>query len=120
MTNTKPIKVKPPGSNGSIETSVELAQPQWKALTLDAEYYQAFLDDAAISEDRKREMVETLWQIIVAFVDLGFGVHPAQQARNADRRTEPDTAIDLIRQFASETETTLHDKEEIKTERIDA
>ena len=28
----------------------------------------------------KREFLEALWSIIVAFVDLGFGIHPVQQA----------------------------------------
>ena len=50
------------------------------ALTLDVALYQQYLDDADLSEAEKREFLETLWSVIVGFVDLGFGVHPLQQA----------------------------------------
>ena len=50
-------------------------------ITVDYEKYEHFLENADLSEDRKREFIETLWRIIVGFVDLGFGVHPAQQAQ---------------------------------------
>ena len=48
-------------------------------LTLDVAYYQAYLDSPHYSDSEKREMVEALWRIISTFVDLGFGIHPAQQ-----------------------------------------
>ncbi len=32
-----------------------------------------------IPDDQKRELIETLWSIVVAFVDFGFGIHPVQQ-----------------------------------------
>lgn len=50
------------------------------ALTIDYELYEQYLDDSDLSEAQKREFLETLWNIIVSFVDLGFGVHPLQQA----------------------------------------
>lgn len=48
------------------------------ALHLDVDFYQSILDDADIPDTDKRALIETLWQIITAFVDLGFGVHPLQ------------------------------------------
>ena len=62
-------------NNKDIATplSVESAKP---IVTLDYALYQHYLDDADMSEDQKREFLETLWTIIVGFVDLGFGVHP--------------------------------------------
>ncbi len=50
-----------------------------RMLEIDVEKYQAFLDDPSLTEDQKRQLIEALWSIIVAFVDLGFGVHPMQQ-----------------------------------------
>lgn len=50
------------------------------ALTLDVDYFQGFLDDPDISEDEKRELIEVIWSIVVSVIDLGFGVHPVQQA----------------------------------------
>lgn len=49
-------------------------------LKLDVSRYMRLIDDPAIPECQRRQMIEALWPIIVAFVDLGFGVHPVQQA----------------------------------------
>lgn len=42
------------------------------ALQLDAAAYMADLEDWDMSEARKIEMLETLWSIMRAFVELGF------------------------------------------------
>lgn len=49
-------------------------------LTIDWDAYLPFFEDEDISEADKHEMIEALWSIVVNFVDLGFGVHPVQQA----------------------------------------
>lgn len=49
-------------------------------LEVDPEYYQGYLDDPALTPEQKAEIVGALWTIISAFVELGFGVHPVQQA----------------------------------------
>lgn len=54
------------------------------SLQLDLAYYQDLFDDPAMSEAEKEQMIKALWSIIVAFVELGFGVHPAQQACGQD------------------------------------
>ena len=46
---------------------------------IDFAKYEAYLDDPALSEKQKRELIEALWAIMLAFVDLGFGVHPVQE-----------------------------------------
>ncbi len=51
-----------------------------KALTLDSSLYEKYLEESDLSEEQKQEFLETLWSIIVGFVDLGFEVHPVQQA----------------------------------------
>lgn len=48
-------------------------------LTIDWELYGKHLDESDLSDAEKREFLETLWSIVVSFVDLGFGVHPLQQ-----------------------------------------
>jgi hypothetical protein len=53
------------------------------ALTLDVALYQAWLDGAELSDAEREAFLESLWSIMVAFVDLGFGVHPMQQAAPA-------------------------------------
>jgi len=52
-------------------------------ITVDYERYAHFLENADLTEDQKREFLQTLWNIIVEFVSIGFGVHPVQQAQNA-------------------------------------
>ncbi|MEM8692608.1 MAG: hypothetical protein AAGG57_12085 [Pseudomonadota bacterium] len=51
-----------------------------RSLRVDIAKYQAMLDAPDLDEERKRQFIEALWQVIVAFVDLGFQVHPVQQA----------------------------------------
>jgi hypothetical protein len=48
-------------------------------LTIDWELYGKYLDESDLSDAEKCEFLETLWSIVVNFVDLGFGVHPLQQ-----------------------------------------
>ncbi len=49
-------------------------------LSIDWELYGRYLEESDLSDDQKREFLETLWSIVVSFVDLGFGLHPIQQA----------------------------------------
>ena len=56
---------------------------------LDYELYEHYLAECDLTEDQKREFLETLWSIIVGFVDLGFGVHPVQQV--CGEPASPDT-----------------------------
>lgn len=80
----------------------DIGKEHYKTLTLDVEYYQSFLDHEDIPEDKKRELIETLWQIVVSFVDLGFGIHPLQQA-NADNETQlHPSVLKMITEVANE------------------
>ena len=73
------------------ETATE--SPESKALYLDIEKYEHFLE--GMDEAQKREFLETLWAIIVNFVDLGFGVHPMQQVLEDSElfSVDPDSQI---------------------------
>lgn len=50
------------------------------SLTIDWELYGKYLEESDLSDAEKREFLETLLAIVVSAVDLGFGVHPVQQA----------------------------------------
>lgn len=50
-------------------------------IEVDYERYEHLLDDPNLTEDQKRELLQTLWSVVVEFVSLGFGVHPLQQAQ---------------------------------------
>lgn len=49
------------------------------SLNIDWEVYAAMLEDSDMPLDQQKELIETLWSIVVIFVDLGFDLHPAQQ-----------------------------------------
>ena len=70
-----------------------------RKLEIDVEKNQAYLDDPDLSEAQKEEIIAALWQIITAFVDLGFGVHPLQEAGGKDAQTadqSTQTAEDMV------------------------
>ena len=61
-----------------------MAEPQdrsatYPALEIDYALYERLLAESDWSDEQKREFIETLWSIVVQFVDLGFGIHPLQQ-----------------------------------------
>ena len=49
-----------------------------KRLEIDLESYQTYIDDNDFSDEQKSDFVNALWTVIVAFVDLGYGLHPVQ------------------------------------------
>ncbi|MEM8497851.1 MAG: hypothetical protein AAF542_07485 [Pseudomonadota bacterium] len=53
-------------------------------IAVDYDRYLHHLEDSDIDESQKREFIDALWSVIVAFVDLGFGVHPLQQVSARD------------------------------------
>ena len=54
-----------------------------RALTLDVARYEQYLDDPALNPEQKRQFIEALWSIVVAFVDLGFSVE-AEEAQDEE------------------------------------
>ncbi|WP_342075597.1 hypothetical protein [Yoonia sp. SS1-5] len=60
--------------------SKALEQAASPSIEIDVAKYQAYLDDPALTDAQKEEIISALWSIMTAFVDLGFGVHPVQQA----------------------------------------
>ena len=59
--------------------AVSTARP---ALKLDVERYEKMLNDCDLTEEQRQDFLETIWSIIVGFVDLGFDIHPLQQVDN--------------------------------------
>lgn len=80
--------------------SKALAERTPLVVTVDYEKYERFLKDSDWSEEQKCQFIDALWRIIVSFVDLGFGVHPAQQACGQLEDIEPNappTASDEVK-----------------------
>jgi len=45
-----------------------------------------------MTEAQKEEFLQSLWSIIVSFVDLGFGVHPLQAVCGEDAKSDSKSA----------------------------
>jgi hypothetical protein len=60
------------------------AQSHFSFLSMDWEEFGHHLEDSDLTDDQKRELIEAVWNIMAAFVDLGLGIHPIQQAAPDD------------------------------------
>lgn len=80
-----------------------------KSVGFDPSLYIHFLKDSSLSEAQKTELLHDLWKILSGFVQLGFGIHPIQQAM--DDKAECGQVIPK----ASELRTVLIDCEHNKT-----
>jgi len=75
--------------NEAVLTGAVMAGGKQNYVEVDYELYEDMLDDPSMSKADKRLLVDTLWSIVTSFVELGFGVHPVQQAMEAhDERAE--------------------------------
>ena len=52
---------------------------RYKSLTLDVERYQAMLDAPDLSDAQKRELIETLWQVVIGFIDLNIEIRTTDE-----------------------------------------
>jgi hypothetical protein len=48
-------------------------------ITFDWRDWLPYLEDTDATDEEKRELIETLWGIVLAFVDLGFDINPTQE-----------------------------------------
>jgi hypothetical protein len=61
-------------------------------VTVDYERYAHFLEEADLTEKQTREFLQIIHNIIISFIDLGFGVHPLQQACGQGENNPSKTA----------------------------
>ena len=57
-------------------------------IAVDYEKYLHFFEHADMSEQDKIIFLQTLYDVLLNFVDLGFGVHPVQLAQKACGQVE--------------------------------
>jgi len=99
-----------PRNTRSIETSLG-------NIEIDYDLLGKELESSSLSEGEKKEFIDCICWIMLSFVDLGFGIEPAQQALMA-RQSETDhrpqstisfvdtiMASDLTDKFKSSTDT---------------
>ena len=64
--------------NETSPTPPPKIEPQRPSLTCDWQEWAEYLDHFDASDTTKREMIETIWAIVVTFVDLGWDVDPGK------------------------------------------
>lgn len=74
----------------------------WPALMIDYSLYDEILADSGASDEEKREFLDVVWNIVVSFVDLGFGVHPLQQACEQKRDLSTLKFADVVKMNQTE------------------
>lgn len=74
-------------------------------LQFDPDEFMHFVEDENLTDEQARALLEAVWSVMVAFVDLRFGVHPLQQVPDIlSLCLTPDSAavVSCKDQFASE------------------
>jgi hypothetical protein len=68
-------------SDDIIETeTIPATQP---TLQFDARAFLIHLEGLDLTDAQKMECIETIWRIVLQFIDLGFAVDPVSQARQS-------------------------------------
>lgn len=63
------------------------------ALEIDWDRFGRYLEDSGLSEDDKRAYIETLWSIMVSFVDLGFRLSPVGESCGKPALSSADAGL---------------------------
>lgn len=73
-------------------------------LTVDWEAYVPLLEGSKLSEEDKREFIETLWSIVVGFVDLGFSVETPPRSCGQDADADASSASHMVHSLVDQWE----------------
>ena len=66
------------------------------SLSVDWEVYAAMLEDSDMPLDQQQKLVETLWSIVVMFVDLGYDIKPVPRICGEDQEALDQDSSDLV------------------------
>lgn len=124
------MDAKTPIDTDSLRAIFSTAQESGNAhrniLEVDFEKYQHFLDDSDLSDAQKREFLETIWSILLNFVDLDFGIHPMQQVTDEEEPKSveysgknPDNATHSKKKISEELTNAAKDANRLHAERTD-
>ncbi|WP_371157010.1 hypothetical protein [Jannaschia sp. 2305UL9-9] len=65
-----------------------------RMLKVDIERYQSYLDDTDMTPAQKEEFLQSMWLMMISFVELGFEVHPIQEVCGKDSQSNTQSALD--------------------------
>lgn len=61
------------------------------SLPLDVKKYQHHMEEFDLTEEQRIELLQTIWSIMAAFVDIGFGVDAVQYIFRDNSRNSLDS-----------------------------
>ena len=70
--------------------------PTRPSLSVDWEIYAAMLEDSDMPLDQQKELIKTLWSIVVNFVDLGYEVKPSREICGEGQEILDQDSTDLV------------------------
>lgn len=70
-------------------------------LVVDLKEFEHFLEGSGMNDAQKEEFLGIMWNIIVNFVDLGFGIHPVQDAMESNTELNIDYDEENVDNHAS-------------------
>ena len=67
-------------SAGPEDLRVKFEAAARRIIKVDVERYQAYLDGTGMTDQQKKDFLQAMWLVMISFVELGFEVHPIQDA----------------------------------------
>lgn len=61
-----------------LDSQESAPEGRFPALRFDVEEYRHHLSDSDLTEAQQTELLAAIWQIMVSFADLGFGLDPVR------------------------------------------
>ncbi|MBF9044970.1 hypothetical protein HKCCE4037_16630 [Rhodobacterales bacterium HKCCE4037] len=78
------------------DAKIEFSKKAGPTLTVDWQLYANFFDESDLTDAEKREVIETLWSIVVSFIDMGFEVRSPDAGCGQDADENPEVAADVV------------------------
>lgn len=88
------------------------------SLNVDWEVYAQMLDASDMSDAQKQEYIETIWSIVVSFVDLGFGLNSVQQVCEQPISLDELSVSDVVSSSSSPSQTKFNDIADPKSRNV--
>ncbi|MEM9422427.1 MAG: hypothetical protein AAF986_07980 [Pseudomonadota bacterium] len=85
--------MKPYDDRQTKDIELPLRETGVPALSVDYAYYAQYLRDTDLTEDQKRDFIRSFAGILMAFVDLGFGIAPDQSPLKELTKNLHETAV---------------------------
>lgn len=70
--------------------------PETSGLVFDVAKYLGYVEGEDLSDTEAKALLGAIWQIVVAFVDLGFGLHPVQQTMDKSKMLKQSETSDVL------------------------